>query len=112
MLEMRYSAHIVDMLIKLYRKQKARVKVAGTISGEFRVRRGVRQGCVLSPSLFNILAEMVMRVACCYGWFRGRTVIGQKESKQSEIRRRRYSDSLFTEYAITAQLKKYGGIMV
>lgn len=32
-------------------------------SGDFRVKRGVRQGCVLSLSLFNILTEMVMRVA-------------------------------------------------
>jgi len=44
-----------------YRRQKARVKAAGTALREFRVRRGVTQGCVLSPSLFNILAEMVMR---------------------------------------------------
>ena len=47
---------VTDLLTKLHRKQKGRV--ADTISGEFRVRRG--QGCVLSPSLFNILAEMVI----------------------------------------------------
>jgi hypothetical protein len=49
------------LITQLYKKQKAKVKVAGTLSKEFRVRRGVRQGCVLSPSLFNILAERVMR---------------------------------------------------
>ena len=44
-----------------YRKQLAKVKVAGTLSEWFPVKKGVRQGYVLSPYLFNILAEMVMR---------------------------------------------------
>lgn len=61
MMDMGYPLHLIDLLVKLYRKQRARVKVAGTLSAWFRVRRGVRQGCVLSPYLFNILAEMVMR---------------------------------------------------
>ena len=55
MLEMGYPAHIVDLLAKLYKKQKAAVKIANTISEWFRIRRGVRQGCVISPYLFNIL---------------------------------------------------------
>jgi len=63
MLEMGYPAHLVNLLAKLYSKQKAKVRVAGTLSHGFRVKRGVRQGCVLSPHLFNILAEMVMREA-------------------------------------------------
>src|SRR5688572_16803738 len=63
MIEMGFPGHIINLLTKLYWEQKARVKVAGTLSEEFRVRRGVRQGCVLSPSLFNILAERVMREA-------------------------------------------------
>ena len=41
--------------------QLAKVKVAGTLSEWFPVKKGVRQGRVLSPYLFNILAEMVMR---------------------------------------------------
>src|SRR6218665_366054 len=61
MIEMGFPGHIINILTKLYSKQKARVKVAGTMSTEFRIRRGVRQGCVLSPTLFNIVAEMVMR---------------------------------------------------
>jgi len=61
MVDMGYPLHLIDLLAKLYRKQLAKVKVAGTLSEWFRVKKGVRQGCVLSPYLFNILAEMVMR---------------------------------------------------
>jgi len=59
--DMGYPLHLIDLLAKLYRKQLTKVKVAGTLSEWFRVKKGVRQGCVLSPYLFNILAEMVMR---------------------------------------------------
>ena len=60
---MGYPGHVVNLVAKLYRKQRAKVRVAGTLSRGFRVRMGVRQGCVLSPYLFNILAEMVMKEA-------------------------------------------------
>ena len=48
-------------MAKLYCQQLAKVKVAGTLSEWFRVKKGVRQGCVLSQYMFKILAEMVMR---------------------------------------------------
>lgn len=63
MLDMGYPPHIVQLLANLYRKQKAAVKVAQVVSEWFQVRKGVRQGCVLSPYLFNIVAEMAMRAA-------------------------------------------------
>jgi len=52
---------LIDLLAKLYRKQLTKIKVAGTLSEWFSVKKGVRQGYVLSPYLFNILADMVMR---------------------------------------------------
>jgi len=61
MMDMGYPLHLIDLLAKLYRTQLANVKVVGTLSEWFPVKKGVRQGCVLSPYLFNILAEMVMR---------------------------------------------------
>jgi len=61
MMDMGYPLHLIDLLAKLYRKQLAKVKVVGTLSEWFPGKTGVRQGCVLSSYLFNILAEMAMR---------------------------------------------------
>jgi len=61
MMDMGYPLHLIHLLAKLYMKQLAKVKVAGTLSEWFPVKKEVRQGCVLSPHLFNILAETVMR---------------------------------------------------
>jgi len=61
MMDMGYPLHLTDLLAKLYRKQLAKVKVAGTLSEWFRVKKWVRHGCLLSPYLFSILADMVMR---------------------------------------------------
>ena len=58
---MGYPLHLINLLAKLYRKQLAKIKVVGTLSEWFSVKKGVRQGCVLSPYLFNILVEMVIR---------------------------------------------------
>jgi len=60
-MDMGYPLHLIDLLAKLYRKQLAKVKVAGTLSEWFRVKKWVRQGCVLFLYLFNILVEIVMR---------------------------------------------------
>mgnify|MGYP003507279906 FL=1 len=61
MLEMIFPPHLVEFLRNLYRQQMAAVRTAGIVSSWFQVKKGVRQGCVISPCLFNILAEMVMR---------------------------------------------------
>jgi len=61
MMDMQYPLHMIDLLAKLYRKQLTEVKVAGTLSEWFCVKKGARRNCVLSPYLFNILAEMAMR---------------------------------------------------
>ena len=66
----------LDSLAKLYRRQLAKVKVAGTLSERFSVKKEVRQGCVLSPYLLNILTQMVMRETL--DGFQGGLQIGER----------------------------------
>ena len=87
MLEMGYPSHLVNLLAKLCSKQKAKVRLVGTFSHGFQVKQGVRQGCVLSPHLFNILAEMVMRAVL--DWFGGEIQIGGRR-----VTNLRYADDI------------------
>ena len=45
----------------LYWDQKAAMRVEGELSPFTEIKRGVRQGCVMSPDLFNIYSEMILR---------------------------------------------------
>lgn len=47
--------------MKLYEETECAVMVGGAITEWFRVDVGVRQECILSPALFNIFLEMVMK---------------------------------------------------
>jgi len=87
------------LLAKLYRKQLAKVKVAGTLSEWFPVKKGVRQGCVLSPYLFNILAEMVMRETL--DGFQGGLQIGGRM-----IMNLRYADDIILLATSEAELQE------
>src|ERR1700761_6144633 len=52
MLDMGYPPHLVNLLANLYKSQRASVRIAGVMSEWFSIRKGVRQGFVLSPYLF------------------------------------------------------------
>ena len=49
------------MIRNLYWDQSAAVRIGGELSEYTLIKRGVRQGCVMSPDLFNIYSEMILR---------------------------------------------------
>ena len=51
------------LLRNLYAGQEATVRTGQGITDWFQIRKGVHQGCILSPCLFNIYAEYIMRIA-------------------------------------------------
>ena len=63
MLKMGFPAHLVSLIAGLYENQKATVRWNGEHSEYFNISKGVRQGCILSPHLFSIYTEQVMREA-------------------------------------------------
>ena len=63
--EMGIPDHLTSLLINLYAGQEATVRTGHGTTDWLQIGRGVHQGCILSPCLFNLYAEYIMRNA---GW--------------------------------------------
>ena len=61
--EMGIPDHLTFLLRNLYAGQKATVRTGHGTTDWFQICKGVRQGCILSPCLFNLYAEHIMRKA-------------------------------------------------
>ena len=53
--------HLTSLLRNLYIDQEATVRTGHGTTDWFKIGKGVRQGCILSPCLFNFSAEYIMR---------------------------------------------------
>ena len=63
MKEMGIPDHLTCLLRNLYAGQEATVRTGHGTTDWFQIGTGVRQGCILSPYLFNLYAEYIMRNA-------------------------------------------------
>ena len=59
--EMGRPDHLTCLLRNLYADQEATVRTGHGTTGWFQIGKGAHQGCILSPCLFNLYAEYIMR---------------------------------------------------
>ena len=61
--EMGIPDHLTCLLRNLYAGQEATVRTGHGTTDGFQIGKGVCQGCILSPCLFNLYADCIMRNA-------------------------------------------------
>ena len=61
--EMGIPDHLTCLLRNVHAGQEATVRTAHGTTDWFQIGKGVRQGCILSPCLFNLYAEYIMQNA-------------------------------------------------
>ena len=61
--EMGIPDHLICLLRNLYAGQEATLRTGHRTTDWFQIRKGVQQGCILSPYLFNLYTEYIMQNA-------------------------------------------------
>ena len=85
--EMGISDHLTCLLRNLYAGQKATVRTGHGTTNWFQIGKGVCQGCILSPCLFNLYEEHIMRNAGLKEAQAGIKIAGSAGSYGSSISR-------------------------
>ena len=92
--EMGIPDHLICLLRNLYAGQEATVRTGHGTTDWFQIGKGVRQGCILSPCLFNLYAEYIMRNC------------GRDEAQAGiKIARRNINNLRYTDEAESGELK-------
>ena len=77
--QMGFPVHIIQLVANLYKAQESVVRTTNGDTDWFKIERGVRQGCVISPRLYNIYSGHIMR--CVLEEHRdGITIGGRRET--------------------------------
>ena len=84
--EMGTPEHLTFLLRNLYAGQEATVRTGHGTTDQFQIKKGVCQGCILSPCLFNLYVEYIMRNA------RGDESLAGIKIAQRNINNLRYAD--------------------
>ena len=71
--------HLTCLLRNLYAGQETTVRTGHGTTDWFQIGKGVHQGCILSPCLFNLYAECIMRNAGLEETQAGIKIAGRKE---------------------------------
>ena len=93
------SDHLTCLLRNLYASQEATVRTGHRTTDWFQIRKGVHQGCILSPCLFNLYTEYIMRNAGLEEAQAGINIAGRN------INNLRYADDITLLAKIEEELK-------
>lgn len=96
--EMGVPKHLTYIVSQLYKNSSATVRIDQTMSDPLLVNSGVRQGCILSPLLFNIYGEYIIRQVL-YEYEGGVSINGRKISNL------RYADDTVLIASSTEELE-------
>ena len=91
--------HLICLLRNLYAGQEATVSTGHGTTDLFQIGKGVHHGCILSPCLFNLYAEYIMRNAGLHETQAGIKIAGRN------INNLRYADDTILMAEIEEELK-------